>query len=55
MKDKKKNQKINYIYKEIINTTSINPTNEELIELFNKKYFKIIMKIEKNILESCNV
>lgn len=26
-----------------------NPTEEELKEMFNKKFFKTIMKIEKNI------
>lgn len=55
LKNKKENKKIIYIYKEEIKTNSFNPTEKDLIEIFNKKYFKIIMKIEKNIFGGCNV
>ena len=55
MKNKKENQKIKYIYKEEIKTNLPNPTETELIEIFNKKYFRTIMKIEKDIFGGCNV
>lgn len=43
----KKNNKINYIYKEEFKTNKKNVTTSELIKIFNEKFFKTIMKIEK--------
>lgn len=44
-----KKQKINYIYSETFKTNKENPAKEELKTIFNKKFFKFIMKKEKNI------
>ncbi len=43
-----KNKKINYIHSETFQTNKENPTEEELKEIFNRKFFKVVMKIEKS-------
>lgn len=50
---KKKNNKINYIYKEEFKTNKENASTNELIRIFNEKFFKTIMKIEKYDLGGC--
>ena len=58
MKNKKEIKKKNtteFVYSEEIKTNLENPTEEDLILLFNKKFFKTIMKIEKSDLGGCNV
>ena len=47
MKNKKVN-KIRYTYTEKFKTNIKNPTEKQLIKIFNEKFFKTIMKIEKN-------
>ncbi len=55
MKNKKDNKKINYTYTEEIKTNIEKPTEEQLINLFNEKFFKTIMKIEKENIEDYKV
>ncbi len=43
----KRDKKIKYIYSEEFKTNIENATEEDLIRLFNEKFFKTIMKIEK--------
>ena len=43
-----KSKKINYTYTEEFKTSKKNPTENELKEIFNKKFYKTIMKIEKS-------
>lgn len=47
--------KIIYTYTEEIKTNVENPTEEELINIFNEKFFKTIMKIEKENFGGCDV
>lgn len=54
MKNKKEN-KVIYIYTEEFKTNIENPTEEDLINIFNEKFFKTIMKIEKDNFGGCNV
>ncbi len=42
-----KKEKINFIYTEEIKINKNKITNEELKVIFNQKFFKTIMKIEK--------
>jgi len=44
-----KKQNINYKCLESFKTNNENLTEEELKVIFNKKYFKCIMRMEKNI------
>lgn len=44
-----KNQKVIYKITQTFKTNKENPTEEELKEIFNKKLFKVIMKLEKNV------
>lgn len=58
MKNKKDNKKKNitkYVYSETFKTNLENPTEEDLIRIFNEKFFKTIIKIEKSNFEGCNV
>ena len=51
MKNKKENKKkniTNYVYSETFKTNLENPTEEDLIRIFNEKFFKTIIKIEKS-------
>lgn len=50
---KNKNRKTIFVLTEEYKTNIKNPTKEQLIELFNKKYFKTILKIEMEKKESC--
>lgn len=43
-----KNQKVTYKITQTFKTNKENPTYEELKEIFNKKLFKVIMRLEKN-------
>ena len=45
---KKKNKKINYIYTEDFKTLKENLSRNELKDIFNRKFYKTIMKIEKS-------
>lgn len=54
MKNKKETN-INYVITSEYKTDKDNLTENELIKLFNTKYFKTIMKIEKNFFDDCNV
>lgn len=47
--------KIVYIYSEEFDTNIDNPTEEDLIEIFNQKFFKTIMKIEQTNFEEDNL
>ena len=42
-----KSKKINYIYTEKFKTFKENITKSELKDIFNRKFYKTIMKIEK--------
>lgn len=44
-----KKRKINYIITQEFKTRKPNLTEQELKDIFNKKYFKCIMKQEKNL------
>lgn len=58
MKNKKENKKkniTNYVYSETFKTNLENPTEEDLMKMFNEKFFKTIIKIEKSNFEDCNV
>lgn len=44
-----KKRKVNYIFTQKFKTNKPNPTEEELKAIFNRKYFKFIMKREKNL------
>lgn len=55
MKEKKDNKKVKYIYEEEFKTDIDNPSLEELIDIFNNKFYKTIMKIEKSNFEGFNV
>ena len=51
----KKGKKINYVkfrFSEEFNTNIENPTKEDLKNIFNRKYFKYIKRIENRILEN---
>lgn len=43
-----KKQKVIYKITHTFKTDKENPTEEELKKIFNKKLFKVIMKLEKN-------
>lgn len=43
-----KKQKVIYKITQTFKTNKENPTYEELKEIFNKKLFKVIMRLEKN-------
>lgn len=43
-----KKPKVTYKITQTFKTNKENPTDEELKEIFNKKLFKVIMKLEKN-------
>lgn len=51
----KKENKCNYLYSEEFKTNKENVSEEELKNIFNKKFFKTIIKIEKSTFEGCNV
>lgn len=58
MKNKKENKKkniTNYVYSENFKTNLESPTEEDLIRIFNEKFFKTIIKIEKSTSGGCNV
>lgn len=58
MKNKKENKKkniTNYVYSEAFKTNLENPTEEDLIRIFNEKFFKTIIKLEKSTSGGCNV
>lgn len=58
MKNKKENKKrkiTNYVYSETFKTNLEKTTEEDLIRIFNEKFFKTIIKIEKSNFEGCNV
>lgn len=44
-----KSQKVSYKITQTFKTNKENPTDEELNEIFNKKLFKVIMRLEKNV------
>lgn len=44
-----KSQKVSYKITQTFKTNKENPTDEELNEIFNKKLFKVIMRLEKCI------
>lgn len=44
-----KKRKVNYIITQKFKTSKPNLTEQELKDIFNKKYFKCIMKQEKNL------
>ncbi len=44
-----KNQKVIYKITQTFKTNKENHTDEELKEIFNKKLFKVIMRLEKNV------
>lgn len=44
-----KNQKVIYKITQTFKTNKENSTEEELKEIFNKKLFKVIMRLEKNV------
>ena len=50
MKNKKEKKKTNFNYSEEFITSTPNPTEQELKNIFNKK----IKRIEKRMLGSCN-
>ncbi len=52
---KKKEKKINYVITSKYKTDECYSTEDELIRIFNEKYFKTIMKIEKSLFGGCNV
>lgn len=52
MKKNNKGKKTIFIYKEEFKTDLKNPTEEQLIKIFNEKFFKTIMKIEKDNFEA---
>ena len=54
MKNKKEKKKINFNYNEEFIISTPNPTEKELKNIFNKKYFNYIKRIEKRMLGSCN-
>ena len=51
MKKNNKVKKTIFIYKEEFKTTKENTTEDELKEIFNKKYFNYIKRIENRFLE----
>ena len=50
MKKNNKGKKTIFIYKEEIKTTKENTTEAELKEIFNKKYFNYIKRVENRFL-----
>ena len=44
-----KSQKVSYKITQTFKTNKEKPTDEELNEIFNKKLFKVIMRLEKNV------
>lgn len=54
MKKNKKENKVNYIYSEEFKINKNKVTDEELKTIFNRKFFKTIMKIEKVHFGGCN-
>ena len=54
MKNKKEMKKTNFNYSEEFITRTTNPTEQELKNIFNKKYFNYIKRNEKSMLGSCN-
>ncbi len=54
-KKNKKENKCNYIYSEEFKTDKKDVTEDELKEIFNNKFFKTIIKIEKSTFGGCNV
>ena len=54
MKNKKEKKKTNFNYSEEFITSTPNPTEQELKNIFNKKYFNYIKRIEKRMLGSFN-
>lgn len=46
-------KEIKFNYTEEFKTNKNNPTQQELKELFNKKYFTYILKKEKRFLGGC--
>ena len=51
--NKKKNKEINYTYIEEFKTSKENLTKDELKDIFNRKFYKTIMKIEKTSAGGC--
>ena len=54
MKNKNKKKTI-YVITSEYKTNKSYLTEDELIRIFNEKYFKTIMKIEKSFFGGCNV
>lgn len=54
MKNKKKQKKTNFNYREEFITRTTKPTEDELKTIFNKKYFNYIKRKEKRMLGGCN-
>lgn len=50
-----KRVKVNYIVTEEFKTIKPNPSEKELKDIFNKKYFKYIMRREKNIYDDTDI
>lgn len=50
-----KKGKINYIITQEFKTSKQNLTEQELKDIFNKKYFKCIMKQEKNLFNKTGI
>ena len=50
MKKNNKGKKTIFIYKEELKTTKENTTEAELKEIFNKKYFNYIKRVENRLL-----
>ena len=53
LKNKKENQKINFIYKEEFISNKDNLTEEEKKEIFNIKIFNLMVKREKALFGGC--
>lgn len=50
-----KGRKTNYIITQEFKTNKTNLTEKELKDIFNKKYFKYIIKQEKNFLNDVDI
>lgn len=50
-----KKDRIKYIVTNEFKTNKPNPTEKELKDIFNKKYFKYIMRQEKNLFSESDI
>lgn len=50
-----KKGKVKYIITQEFITSKPNPTEKELKDIFNKKYFKYIMKQERNLFNNTDI